>query len=127
MCNSQKLAKLMDVIVYTNTLDDRREYDLDDLQKAYGINLEMATVLSILIGVEIHRMEIKTKKEYDPMEAIKNHFFDYVKNETGDELNDGEITRWILDYIGYLEEKSVHQPDDAWTEFMNHKIKEELK
>ena len=112
MPNSQKLAKLMDGIVNEDLLDDRCGYD---------------TLLSILIGVEIHRTEIKTKKEYGPMKAIKRHFFDYVKDETGDELNDGEIIRWIVDYIGYLEEKSVHQPDDAWTEFMNHKIKEELE
>jgi len=55
MANSEKLAKIMDGIIHTDTLDDRREYDLDDLQKAYDINLEMATVLSILIAVEIHR------------------------------------------------------------------------
>jgi len=53
--NAQKLAEMMDAIVYTDTLEDRREYDLDDLQKAYGIDLEMATALSILIAVEMHR------------------------------------------------------------------------
>ena len=128
MCNSEKLANLMDMIVTNDLLDDRREYDLDDLQKTYDLNLEMATMLSILIGVEIHRIRMESKrKQSDPMKVIKKHFFDFVKDETGDELNDHEIKRWILDYISCLEENSVHQPDDVWTEFMNHKIKEELE
>ena len=67
------------------------------------------------------------KAKHDPMKVIKKHFFDFVKDETGDELNDYEIKRWIVDYISCLEENSVHQPDDVWTEFMNHKIKEQLE
>jgi len=62
-----------------------------------------------------------------PLAMIKKQFFDYVYNRCGDELFDGEIERWIMSYIEYLEHNCSGDTDENWTQFMNGKIQTELE
>ena len=51
----KQLAEIIQEIAEEDLLDDRREYDQEDLRVAYEIGPEMVAVLELLIRVEIER------------------------------------------------------------------------
>lgn len=50
-----RLGEIMDHIVKKGYLEDRGEYDIGMLQKAYELRFEDATALKLLISVEMCR------------------------------------------------------------------------
>jgi len=51
----EKLGEIMDNIIDQDYLEDRGQYDVDMLQKMYGLTVKDAIALQLLIAVEMCR------------------------------------------------------------------------